>query len=46
MSFEEGSLDALMVLAARPGLVFIVIFGVGIALAIFAVFYFFFRMGK
>jgi hypothetical protein len=46
VSFVQGSIQTVPVLADRPGLVFIVVFGLGVVLVAFAVFYFIRRMGK
>ncbi len=46
MSFAQGSVGIVPVLASRPGLWGIVALGLGIALALYAGYYLIFRMGK
>lgn len=46
MSFAQGSVGVVPVLAYQPGLWGIVALGLGIALAVYAGYYLIFRMGK
>ena len=46
MSFIQGSVEMVPLVAARPGLWAIVALGLGIALAVYAGYYLIFRMGK
>ena len=46
MSFVQGSIQTVPVLADRPGLVFIVAFGLVVVLAAFGIFHLIRRMGK